>query len=250
MPGQDLQDSNIENGDVFSTADHEAEVPERPLLKPSLVILVFGFAIALSFGVLATSSPPNSTGERLGSTMQRVGIFTMLLAFCGILFAYRYSFLKRVFLRLAASEWMRPWLFLLPSMLGFLLFHWVLLLTLRGLFADISNISAAILVIQASICAVMVRMHLGPIQGFAIGYLAAFLTSAFWIDGIVLSSLFARSSPLMRGFETSVWSVLYFHSFLIFTGFLAAGYVSLLLFVGNKTGKSETGEVGEVNKSG
>lgn len=229
--GPSENDESVENDDaVFGAGDDDTETPPRPLLKPSLYVLGVGFAIAFICGVWASNSAPNSTGETLGSWLQRVGIIVMLVAFCGILFAYRFTYLKELWLNTKTPSFsLSDWMLMVPIMLAVVGLHGIALLLLRTpLGNSIFLLSLAIIATQASLCATMIVYSQGIWRGFCIGFVAVV---ALCIMGGGLSyswSLLATGMTFRRTSRvTPVWPAVAIHAFFVLNGFISAGYVWL-----------------------
>lgn len=226
LPTSSIQATNNDDA-VFAAYDEEPEAPPRPLLKPSLYLLAVGFAIAFIFGVLATNSGPNTTGEMLGSWLNRVGIFIMLAAFCGILFAYRYTYLLGLYQQtreknFATSEWT----LLTPVMLAVLGFHWLLLLAFQSAFGNfVLLVSLAIIIIHASLMVTMVYYSNGIWKGFCIGFVASIAITLmgggfpYILSSLTTGLTFRRATPV------ATWPGIALHAFFVLNGFISAIYV-------------------------
>ena len=228
----DARSSSDNDDAVFATDEPDTEPPQRPLLKSSLYILAIGFALAFITGVWASNSEPNSTGEIVGSWLQRVGIFVMLAAFCGILFAYRYTYLKELISKGSTARFPNwtgsEWMLLAPAMLGVVCIHWILLYLTQSLLGNyFLLISVAVIMIHANLCVTMLFHCEGIWRGFCIGFVA---TIALCVMGGGLQyiwSFFLSGFSFRRGNTLPIWPVITFHAFFVLNGFISAAYVWL-----------------------
>ncbi|MCR9293054.1 MAG: hypothetical protein NXI32_10075 [bacterium] len=207
----------------------QKDQPRRPLLKPSLVVLGVSFAVAFLSGVVAANSQPMSIAERTGSAINRIAVLVMLAAFCGVLFSYRYEYLRGLWLRsrpTVSGRRMPEFVgLLILNLVGFLIL-WACLLLLSFLFwPSIALLGVAAIVLQASLSATMAVYGRGIWRGFAIGYLVAALlligSGASTFGYAFFGGFFnGRGGPQFWGFVP----VAILHLFLIVNGLVSAAY--------------------------
>lgn len=237
-PTNDEQNSFEPEFSTEAKADESALTqPNRPLLKPSLILLGSGFAVAFLAGVAASNSEPNSTGETLGSWMNRAGVITMLVAFCGILFAYRFDWLRQLYSRQNAPAWFRSEM---PSLLAWntlaVLAVWCILLSLKPLLGNMLVVLAlAILILHTSLAVTMAIFNKGIWRASGIGFACAVL---LLFSGGGTNLIFGFVSQTMyssRRGDVSVTAFILGYLFIVSNGLLAASYVWLLGFIQRKS---------------
>lgn len=197
----------------------------RPLLKPCIVGISAGFVVAFLAGVTAANASPQSTGEVVGSALQRVGIIVMLVSFCGILLAYRIPHMKKIPLKSPKQLRIPEFLSLLVSHTVFLVLFWIVLLIAQSLLGPFAiGVIAYVLTLYASLLTVAAVWRTGCRRAYAIGALATIILSFYGGAGsLFVGGYYTRASANMA------WPIGVFLSIVVLNGLICAGYATFII---------------------
>jgi hypothetical protein len=220
------------------------ELPEdvnRPLLKSSIIALSVGFAIAFLAGVASSNAPPNSRLEIVGSMVNRLGVFVMLVAFCLILLAYRIRHIRKLTFRVSNQRWFESGYAALVVFNLFLIGGIWCLVYVTSAWPGPGNVLLAFGfgIVYIALMVTMVIWHTGYLRAYAVGA----LTASCIIVYSGAPTVWAVGPAFRRGASSfPLWSFGTIATFVVVSGTLCAGYVYLLLHAGlrreNKTADS------------
>ncbi len=159
----------------------DASPVSRTMLRASLTLLIVSTAVMFLAAVASNNAIPSSAAERIALTIHRASMIAMLLAFFGILFAYRLpmlsAYLQAKREQQAAGKSKQSVLSAEIKMLlmaSALLMAWVWGTVLLG-FAVLHLITYWLLVVIAAVLANMIVLHKGTLRSFAVGMLMSLL---------------------------------------------------------------------------
>lgn len=205
----------------------------RPLLKPCIVGISAGFIVAFLAGVTAANASPQSTGEVVGSALQRIGIVVMLVSFCGILLAYRIPHMKKIPMKSPKELRIPDFLKLFVSQTVFLIFFWIVLLIAQSLLGRMAiGVLGYILILYASLLTVSAVWRTGCRRAYAIGALATIILSFYGGAGsLFVGGYYGRASAILA------WPAGVFLSLVVLNGLICAAYATFII---SSTAPTET----------
>ena len=219
----------------FGTAtpiDDSRTRAHKPLLRICVIIAAVAFALVFVFSVLANNAVFNSTMQQVCYGISNVCAFFMLVACCGILFAYRLPHIDPAQLRkgaIAARGWMsNSFVVLVGVNLMAIAMMWASVYLLSGIFGVYFSLVLGFgLICLTGLAATMVVVHKGFLRGYAVGMLAVLALS---MNGgmsmmLMFGSGFGGGRGGVAGYSIGVATML---TIVPLVGLLCAGYVILV----------------------
>ena len=196
------------------------------LLRLCLIVLIASAGVAFLSGVAASNASPNSPVENIGSAANRISAVVMLVAFCGILLAYRLPQWKNAAFDVDSLLWLRSGYLTLcfanGAGLGIALGIGWLVAPLLG--NSLSGIVAALLCIYIALLVTMVAWHTGFVKAYAIGVLTVMGLEAIPFLSLVSAWTYGQ----LRGGRAFNWQWSVMLLTAVAAGLICAGYVRLL----------------------
>ncbi len=204
----------------------------KPLLRISVIIAAAAFASVFVFSLIENGAQFNSPMQQLCNGIKNVSAVVMLMACCGVLFAYRLPHIDPVQLRngaLATRGWLsNRFALLIVINLMAILMMWLSVFFLAGLVGVYFAIPLGfVIVCLVGLVATMAVVHKGYLRGYAVGTLAVLLLIMNGGLGMFFMFIpgFRGGTGGVAGYSIAIATLL---TIAPLVGLVCAGYVAVI----------------------